>query len=231
MFCLAELYAQPEADMHLQSIRSSTYRTADGLAADSAFVEFAIRELLQGPQDIAFISNRNLLSALCLARCGDRRAVIHDTLRQGRKPQIVELAVHLAPFDSAAHRYTYFEGSDSLIETIDGQAAYGAVDRIPRMSIDSLTLHIDGRSVKVPPAAYRDLYDPSLCDSELFRQPIAVYPSLNGRYLYLYLYGGQGAGTYFAKLVFDKNRYLTRILAEYPELYRYGAFRREFIGF
>ena len=45
------------------------------------------------------------------------------------------------------------------------------------------------------------------------------------------MYGGENANTYFSKLVFDRQHYLTRIIADYVPLSTYGCFRDDFIGF
>ena len=57
------------------------------------------------------------------------------------------------------------------------------------------------------------------------------YPSLNGDYFYIYIYGGTGSDTYFAKLIFDKNNYIKKIVTEYADLSQFGALRLGFIGY
>lgn len=225
------LRAQDEPAIHLQSIRQSSYRgqNAYGPTGDSAFLEFTMRSLLAGPQDAAFISNRDLLQSLCLAACDSHSVTLHDTI--ATNGQVVAVHLWQEPFVAAAHSYAYFEEDSSLIESIDGEPAYGAGDRLPTWQLDSLSIRWGKRSLKVPPAAWAGLYDPNFCDADLFRRPVAAYPALSGRYLYVYLYGGTGAGTYVAKLIFDQKRYLTRIIAEYPDLRRYEVFREDFIGF
>lgn len=191
-------------------------------------MEYVIRNHLERPQDVVFISNRDLLKSLCVAHCGDEEVTIHDTLHDKR---IVHIYLRTAAFDSAAHGYGYYPGEDSLIETIDGLPAYGGTYELPRTYIDSLSVQINGKTVKVPEDAYRDLYNPNLCESELFRQPIAAYPSGSGTYFYLYLYGGQSSDTYFTKLIFNKKKFLKKIVIEYPDLIDYQALRPDFIGF
>jgi hypothetical protein len=55
------------------------------------------------------------------------------------------------------------------------------------------------------------------------------YESLNGEMLYLY--GGIAAGTYFSKLVFDHQGYVTRMVVDYVPLSRHSSFRRSFLRF
>ncbi|RMG61673.1 MAG: hypothetical protein D6722_19400 [Bacteroidetes bacterium] len=228
---LSQALGQAEPEVHLQSIRQAPYQgqNAQGITGDSAFLEYALAHILMAPEDVMFVSNRDLLQSLCLEACDEQEVVILDTVAGGGKP--VHLRMTRRAFVPEAHTYAYFEGSDSLIESIDGRPAYGAVDRLPTWSIDTLEVQWGRRSLKVPEEAFADLYDPNFCDADLFRRPLAAYPSLSGRYLYLYVYGGSGGSTYFAKLVFDQKRYLTKIVAEYPDLLRFEAFRDDFIGF
>ncbi|MEZ4777273.1 MAG: hypothetical protein R3D00_29120 [Bacteroidia bacterium] len=228
--CCGEILAQQEPAIHLNSIRHSPYKkkTETGVQGDSAFLEFAIRNLLDGQQDLIFISNRDLLRPLCIKHCGSSEVMIHDTLIGQSE---VDIHLKTIPFDSVSHTYTWFEGEDSLVETIDGLPAYGGVYGRPKMMIDSLTVSVGGKQLIVPKEAFADLYDPNLCDSDLFLQPVMAYPSLNEKFLYLYIFGGANANTYFAKLIFDQDRYLKKIVAEYDDLISYDSFRWDFIGF
>lgn len=219
--CLLGLSAQTEPDVHLQRIRARSPQ-------DSALLEHVLHEELVNPADWRFLTDRDLLRALCVSVCTSDSVVIHDTLADGRR---LDLRLYLRPFDSRGHALQYFPGPDSLIEAIDSLPAYGAGETLPTKRLDSLAITLDGQALVVPPEAYRCLYAVNLCDLGYFAQPVAAYPSLDGRYLYLYLYGGEGAGTYFAKLVFDQTHYLTRIVTEYGPLRRFGAIRPDFVGY
>lgn len=222
--------AQQEPDIHLNSIRMSSYKKqADqGVRGDSAFLEFVINNLLERPEDVAFLSNRDLLTPLCIKHCGRSEVIVYDTLKDNR---IVDVHLHTTPFDSVAHTFSYFPGEDSLVEMIDSMPAYGAVYQRPVMMIDSIGIIWGGKSLTVPATAYRDMYDPNLCDSDIFHQPVMAYPSLSGDYLYVYLFGGKGRDSYFAKLIFDQDRYIKKIVTEYQDLVDYDAFRWDFLGY
>ena len=215
-------FAQTDQSLHLNSIRFSPNK------ADSAFLEYVIRNLLERPQDVMFVSNRDLLTSLCVAHCDEKELTIHDTLNDKR---IIHFYLRTATFLPEIHEYTYYPGEDSLIETIDKLPAYGGTYSLPATYIDSFSVTLNGKTVKVPEDAYADLYNPNLCDSELFRQPVEAYPSSDGDYFYLYLYGGSSSDTYFTKLIFNKKRFVKKIVAEYPDLIDHGALREDFIGF
>ncbi|MEM9986828.1 MAG: hypothetical protein AAF804_17175 [Bacteroidota bacterium] len=230
LLCFLALSCQPlksaaqsasEAALHLRSIWGSTTQ-------DSLFLEHMLRGLLKDSPDQSFVSNRELLRPLCVSSCARDSVVIHDTLQGG---EWVTLRLTLGEFEPDSHLIEYAPGPDSLIEAIDDRPAFGAIDRLPESQISSMSLLIDEQEVLIPPSAFRCFYEVNLCGMEYFLQPAMSYPSLDENYLYLYLYGGQGAGTYLAKLVFDRDRYLTRIVAEYPLLQKAQAIRPDLVGF
>jgi hypothetical protein len=220
-FLTSLLWAQGEPQIHLQSIQARS-------AADSAFLSYTLQHTLAHPGDRQFIANRDLLRSLCVSVCSQDSVIIHDSLADGTP---LYLALYASAFDPSAHRYQYFPGPDSLLRSIDSLPAYGAVEALPSQRLDSLVIRLDGRPLVIPAEAYRCFYQPNFCQLGLFQQPVAAYPSLDGRYLYLYLYGGQGAGTYFAKLAFDRERYLTHLITEYAALRQHQAFRIDFLGY
>lgn len=209
------------AQLHLNSILGSS-------PEDSLFLRMMMEKGLAQSPDLMFVTHRELLRPLCVSVCSRDSVIIHDTLSDGTD---FRLALYASTFEPDSHRYAYFEGPDSLIESIDERPAYGAVDHLPTKQLDSLDLRIDGRSLMVPRSAYRCFYDVNLCQLEYFLQPVMAYPSLDEQYFYLYLYGGEGASTYFTKLVFDRERYLTRLVAEYAILSRSQSLRPDFVGF
>lgn len=224
------LLAQGEHLMHLSTIRASRYKKQgpQGIQGDSAFIEYVLDYLLDAPQDVMFISNRQLLSSLCLSNCTEKSVAIHDTIRKKKE---VNIKVYTMPFMPDSQEVNYYPGPDSLIKAINGQRVFGAVDRIPATQIDSMSMTIGRKEVKIPKEAYEDLFDPNLCDGGYFKRPLAVYTSMNGEYFYMYIYGGKSSGTYLAKLIFDKKQYIKKIVAEYEDLLQFDAIRPDFLGF
>ncbi len=224
------ILAQEEHDLHLASIRASRYKkvSPQGIQGDSAFIEYAIEYLLEAPQDVMFISNRELLEAFCVNLCREDSLHIHDTLRRNK---MIDVYVMTRPFEADSHQISFYPGEDSLVKAIDGRKIFGAVDDLPTVQIDSIGMKIGNRDVYIPPEAYRDLFQPNLCEGGYFRRPLMVYPSRNGEYYYMYLYGGRSSGTYLAKLIFDKKNYIKKIVAEYEDLIQYDCIRPGFLGF
>jgi hypothetical protein len=215
-----------EPAIHLHAIRSSKHKpmTPQGAGGDSAFLEYVLRELVADSPDSMFISDRSLLSPLCVDHCSSNRLLIRDSIQQ---IEIRAYASELSPSDSLAFQ----RDAGGRILSLGGLPAYGALKDQPRRRIDSLSIHIRGRQLLIPQEAYAGLFEPNFCDYAFFTRGIEAYPSLDQRYLYLYIYGGEGPGMYFAKLIFDRERYLRQIVAEYPALLRYRVIGDRFIGY
>lgn len=101
------------------------------------------------------------------------------------------------------------------------------------VQIQSLRITVDGKPLEIPAYAYQNLIDPMLSppNYQSRPKPMLLYQSLDGRYLYLYTDGSNAAGSYFAKLVFDHERFITQIVAPYYVQSMYGTFGQFHPGF
>lgn len=221
LMCLPAL-AQQEANLHLASIRAAEIK------ADSAFVEYVIRRILDGPQDIAFIANRELLTPLDIGHCSTDSLTMVDSLESGLH---VRLLLQTKAFEASEHQIRYLSGRDSVISEIDALPAYGAMVGLPTRQIDSLAITWGDRDLIIPAAAYQNLYDPNMCRPDWFQQNIMAFPSLDEQYLYVYIFGGESSNMYFAKLIFDRYRYLKKIVTEYADLANFEVIHEGFIGY
>ena len=209
-----------EFQQHLNSI-DSTFNT------NRAFVDYTIDHLLIKPNDKCFISNRNLLRKLNTTFCDSSKVIIEDTLKNG---EICKISISTDVFKPNKHKIISNEYR-SAIENIDGQFPYGGQYVIPTIEIKEIKIEVDKKTLIIPTASFGNLFQPNLCDSYGFIKPIEVYESLNGDYIYMYIYGGNAAGTYFAKLIFNKTNYVTKIVSDYYPLSIHASFRASFIGF
>ena len=222
-----------EFEKHLASINNTYFPGYNEEIMDSAFnvnsafVNYTIENLLEKPSDKCFISNRKLLRKLKNTFCDSLNVLIVDTLKNGESCRI-KLVV--GNFEPSKHQIIISD--DSIItEKIDGQYPFGGQFGMPEIEIQNIEIEIAGWTLKIPKEAYSDLYYPMMCNNYDFARQIEAYESLNGEYIYLYLYGGEAAGTYFAKLIFDKTNYLSRIISDYSALSIHRSFREGFIGF
>ena len=222
-----------EFKTHYESIDSTYFpghiidRPDTVFNANKAFVDYTIEHLLEKPTDSCFISNRNLLNRLKTVSCDSSKVVIENKLKNG---QTCRITVSTREFQVSKHSIKTNEASNTLKE-IDGQYPFGGQYGVPEIEIGLIEIEIDEEKLKIPQKAYGNFFYPRMCDNYRFARQIEAYESLNGEFIYLYIYGGNAAGTYFAKLIFDHKEYKTKIASDYYPLSIHGSFRESFIGF
>ena len=225
-----------EYKIHLHSIDTTIcfdqkIRKDTSTNYNTAFAIYTINKLLNKPTDIRFVSNRNILPEFKYTTCDSTQTKVSDTLKTG---EICEIFIKVGSFDSLKHKIikvTTKGESEGLINKIDGQSPFGCLYNFPEKKIRYFSISIDGKQIAIPKNAYENLYDPNICNTWHFERKIEAYTSLDGQYIYIYIYGGNAAGAYFSKLIFDKKKYLTKISAGYYELSIHGSFRDDFVGF
>jgi hypothetical protein len=222
-----------EFQKHLESIDNTFFpghiidRTDTIFNANRAFVDYTVSNLLNKPADKCFISNRNILRKLNSTTCDSSSLIIQDTLKNGTSCKITFTTV---PFEINNHQLIYNLDS-SYIQKIDGNLPYGRHYMAPKIEIDLIQIEVNGIKIEIPQESYSNFYNPNVCGHYGFIRPVEVYESLNGEYLYLYIYGGNATGTYFTKLVFNQTKYITTIVTDYYPLNIHSSFRESFIGF
>jgi hypothetical protein len=214
-----------EFEIHLKSI-DNTYPQYSTENTNRTFVDYTIKHLLAKPTDKYFISNRNLLTKLKPVSCDSFKTTIEDTLKSG---EVCEIRISTKTFQPANHKIV--TKSSNQIKSIDRQYPYGAQYQIPEIEIDKFEITINGKQLLIPKNSFGNLYQPNMCKYDYFGKPIEVYTSLDNKYIYVYIFGGNAAETYFCKLIFDKQKYLTRIISDYYPLSIHGSFRKDFVGF
>lgn len=222
-----------EFEIHLASIDSTFHpgrlldRTDTVFNANRAFVDYTIERLLEEPTDRCFVSNRNLLPNIRVSECDSSLAIFEDTLLHGEICRITLKTREFKPDEHSIVSSTDF----THIDEVDSQYPYGGQYGLPEIEIDYIKIEVNGTSIEIPANAYRNFYHPNFCINDGFFRQVEAFQSLNGDYIYLYLYGGGAAGTYFAKLIFDKTKYITRIASDYYPLSIHSSFRKDFIGY
>jgi len=224
-----------EFEIHLKSINETfspyypidEYGSTDPTNANTEFVNYTIRDLLPHPDDKKYIADRSDLRRLERTSCDSSRVSFKDTLNSGETLDIELTAGLFIPED---HSIAIHPEHD-YIQSIDGAYPWGGVYGPPETEIQSLSISVNGKGLSIPLNSYADLFEPDLCDLDHFRRPIEAFTSLSGEFIYLYIYGGDNAATYFCKLVFDQQSYVTRIIPDSMSLSTYSCFRPDFIGF
>ena len=227
---------QEEYKIHLNSIDTAYYpghiidRTDTVFNANRAFIDYTIKNFLINPSDIQYISNRTILPKIKQTTCDSVQSKINGILPTG---ETIEVQIQTGQFDSTNHTISRYkeEVYGDAIEKIDGQIPYGGGFDIPNNEIHNFSIKINGKKLKIPKTAYQNLFAPNICNETHFDRKIEAYTSIDGQFIYIYIYGGDGASTYFAKLIFNKEKYLTKIVADYYSLSIHSSFRNSFIGY
>ena len=222
-----------EFERHLNSIDSTFYpgylidRIDTVFNANRAFIDYTIKHLLAKPSDKYFISNRNLLPKLKLISCDSVKTEFKDILKTG---EVCYIKISTRKFIPEKNKIVKDEEYEE-IKSINGQFPYGG-QYLPEKEIGKFEIYINSKPLIIPRNAFSNLFEPNICeDYDFFDRKIEAYTSLDGKFIYVYIFGGEAAGIYFSKLIFDMEKYLTKIIADYYPLSIHNSFRDDFIGF
>jgi hypothetical protein len=190
------------------------------------FVDYTIENLLKSTGHKKYITDRRLLRKLKNITCWENYILIKDTLSNGDKCVI---EIKSQNFSDKEHKLVYEKETNYLIE-IDGKYPFGTINaEYQKKELKSLTIKINGKKLNTNIEEYKNLYNPNFCNFGMHIRIAEVYE--DGDNLYIYIFGGNAADTYFAKLIFDKSGYITSIVADYFPLSIYGSFGKDFIGY
>jgi hypothetical protein len=123
----------------------------------------------------------------------------------------IKAKVKISRFDPAKHKLTYDE---KYLTRIDKKAYYGNYGNMPKTYISDVSVIISGDTVKIPPAAYSDLFNLNLTysDQGVKRTTNAIYKSQDGDRIYLYLFCKDNTGSYEVTWIFQNRKYVRRVL-------------------
>lgn len=115
----------------------------------------------------------------------------------------VNIKVVIQPFVASRHRIRFHPEYKELYDKIDNQPMIGSDGSKPGSEIAVITAAVKGKTVVIPPGAYKNLFNPSsACDT---------YADGKGNY-YLIMYNSDGAGTYSCIFHFKNGAFIRRIV-------------------
>ena len=177
---------------------------------------------LQNPSDSVFIKDRAEQELLQAASCTNTEVRYHLNARSG---ELVQISIKSKTFFPSLHivelRDTIYKtvnkkkvfDSVRISNNIDSTYAYGVYGKVPATEISSLVILRNYKKITIPKNAYTDLYNLYFCVGQ--KSP-EVYMTRDNKYLFVYLHGGDGAGQYSVKLIFDKNGYVLVLSIDTP---------------
>lgn len=170
------------------------------------------------PGDTIYIQDRKQLYKLGGFTCDSTTASFTyptqkgDTVVIAFKTQKFDAKKHTFPLDDTVFKYIHNEKRIDYIQArneIDGEYAYGTDFNIPQIEFQFIEIVWGKRWLEIPAQASKNLFEPHLCKPYI---PIEAYVTNDGKLLYIYVHGSDGAGSYTAKLIFNRKGYVTRII-------------------
>lgn len=175
-------------------------------------------EALGDPTDSIYIEDRKQLEKVNGRKCDFNTVTFDYNSKAGDK---IKIQIEEGIFDPSKHKlnladtvYKHIHGQRrvdylEVRNIVDGRYSYGIDATIPKSDIKSLTIEWNGQKLTIPDTAFSNLYQPHLCLDFL---DIESYLSKDNNNLYIYISGSDAAGSYSVKLIFDKKKYLARIV-------------------
>jgi hypothetical protein len=125
----------------------------------------------------------------------------------------IKVTITAGLFDPSKHKLQYYN-KEHLVR-IDGKPYYGNYGEVPKTTIGSIVVLIDGDSVHIPPAAYADLYEPDFT----YRDATGTVKSYNKvlispdkKKIYIYMLNRDELGSYEVTWVIQDKKYLRRVV-------------------
>jgi hypothetical protein len=174
-------------------------------------------ESLVNPADSIYIMDRKKLERVAGMTCNGKVVMIKSTIQNGNK---IEIKIENGDFEPTKHQIYLNDTIPEIVNgrklynvlevknLIDNRYSYGIDGTMPETEIKSMSIKWNEINLSIPDSAFSNLYEPHLC---LYYLPIEAYIFKN-RNLYIYISGSDAAGSYSVKFVFDRRKYLTRIV-------------------
>jgi hypothetical protein len=175
-------------------------------------------ESLVNPTDSIYVMDRKQLERIAGMTCNDKVVMIKSTTQNGDK---IEIKIEKGDFEPTKHQIYLNDTIPEIVNgrklnnvlevknLIDNRYSFGIDGTMPRTEIKSISIKWKDINLLIPDSAFSNLYEPHLC-SDYLSVEAYIFKNKN---LFVYVNASDGAGGYSVKFVFDKEKYLTRIVA------------------
>ncbi len=115
-------------------------------------------------------------------------------------------------FNPSKHKLGYYD--EKYLVKIDNKPFFGDYGKVPKTTIEKVTVIIDRDTINVPAAAFSDLYNPIFFFREggVEKSNNAVYLSADGKKIYVYMLKRETGGSYEVIWVIQNRKYLKRVV-------------------
>jgi len=166
---------------------------------------------LTNQTDSIYILDRQKLEKVSGMTCNNN-IVTFSYLTQSKER--IEIRIEKGDFEPSKHKIYLFDTISTIANAhevknlIDNRYSYGIDRDMPKTEIKNISIKWSGLDISIPDSAFSNLYEPHLCSDYL---AVETYIFKNKK-LFVYVNASDGAGGYAVKFVFDKEKYLTRII-------------------
>lgn len=125
----------------------------------------------------------------------------------------IQVTIKAGVFDPAKYKLNYYN-KEHLVK-INNKPYYGNYGELPRTTIESVTVIVDGDSVAIPVAAYQDLYEPDFTyrdASGTVKSHNKVLLSPDKKKIYIYMLNRDSQGSYEVTWIIHDKKYLRRVI-------------------
>jgi hypothetical protein len=124
----------------------------------------------------------------------------------------IQVKITSAAFDAAKHKLGYYE--NKYLVKIDNKPYFGDYGKVPKTTIESVSVIINKDTIAIPPIAFSDLFNPifSYFENGVQKTLNNVYLSADGRKIYVYMLKQEEGGSYEATWIIQDKKYLKRVV-------------------
>lgn len=124
----------------------------------------------------------------------------------------IQVNITSGKFDPSKHKLGYYD--NKYLVKIDNKAYFGDYGKVPKTTIESVTIIVARDTIVLPPVAYSDLYNPIFTYTEggVQKSHNNVYLSADGHKIYVYMLKQEQGGSYEVTWVIQDKKYLKRVV-------------------
>ena len=124
----------------------------------------------------------------------------------------IQVTITGGVFNPYKHKLGYFD--EKYLVKIDSKPFFGNYGKVPKTTIENVTVVIDNDSVAIPSTAFSDLYNPifTINESGVQKTNNKVYLSADGHKVYIYMLKQEQGGSYEVTWIIQDKKYLRRVV-------------------
>lgn len=129
----------------------------------------------------------------------------------------IRVKIRAGIFEPSKHKLGYYTNSENnkkYLTKIDGHPFYGDYGKMPKTTIETVTVLFGEDTVVIPKEAYADLFNPifSYTENGVEKYIDNVYLSADGKKVYIYMLKREEGGSYEVTWVIQNGKFERRVV-------------------